>query len=236
MADKNLLLLSNSTLPGDPYFSWPLPFVKEFAQNNGIKRVAFVPYAAITFSFEKYTEILQKAIEPLGIEVINVDAHPNAIQEADAIAVGGGNTFALLKRSYEKGLVEPIRNAVANGKPYMGWSAGSNMACPTLCTTNDMPIVQPPTFEALNLIPFQINPHYTEKTIANHGGESRDTRLTEYIEINPGKYVAAIPEGSLIEIQGDKVLYKGVGNLKTFRKGDAPKLYTTTDDLSFLLR
>lgn len=236
MTNKNLLLLSNSTLPGEPYFTWPLPFVREFANKHQIKKIAFVPYAAVTFSFEKYTEILQTAVQQLGIEVINIDSNPGAIYEADGIAVGGGNTFALLKRCYERGLVEPIRNAVANGMPYMGWSAGSNLACPTLCTTNDMPIVQPPTFESLNLIPFQINPHYTEKTIANHGGESRDTRLKEYIAINPDKYVAAIPEGSLIEINGDEIAFKGAGQLKTFKNGEDAKVYSSSDDLSFLLR
>lgn len=236
MENKNLLLLSNSTLPGQPYFSWPMPYVGNFVENHGIRTLAFVPYAAATFSFEKYTQMLQKALDPLNIEVINVDTQPSAVKAADAIAVGGGNTFALLKRCYEHGLVSSIQEQVAQGKPYMGWSAGANLSCPTLCTTNDMPIVEPPSFNALNLIPFQINPHYTDQTIPNHGGESRDTRLTEYLALNSDMCVAGIPEGSLLEMDSGQLSFKGEGLLKVFKSGQEPTLYKTGDDISFLLK
>jgi dipeptidase E len=232
---KNLLLLSNSTLPGDPYFQWPLPYVKAFCERLNVKKIAFVPFAAVTFSFDKYTEILQKAVKGIGLEIIGVHNNPNALEEADAVAVGGGNTFALLKRSYEAGLVEKIQEKVNGGMPYMGWSAGSNMSCPFIFTTNDMPIVEPPSFKALNLVPFQINPHYTDKTIANHGGETRDTRINEFIAINEDMHVAAISEGSLIEIENGKPFYKGVGELKHFKNGQEPAVYSEQDDISFLL-
>ncbi|MGB0428830.1 MAG: dipeptidase PepE [Bacteroidia bacterium] len=232
---KNLLLLSNSTLKGDPYFQWPLPYVQAFCERLNIKKVAFVPFAAVTFSFDEYTSILQKATKSIGLEIIGVHNNVNALAEADAVAVGGGNTFALLKRTYEAGLVQKIRDKVNNGVPYMGWSAGSNMACPYVFTTNDMPIVEPPSFNALNLIPFQINPHYTNMVLKGHGGESRDTRINEFTAIN-NLNVAAIPEGSLIEVAGSKIAYKGAGQLKHFKQGQQPKLYTQTDDISFLLK
>lgn len=233
---KNLLLLSNSTIKGEPYFNWPLAYVKHFTERLAIKKVAFVPYAAITFSFDEYEALFQKAVKHLGIEVISVHKNPDAINQTDAIAVGGGNTFALLKKCYEEGLVERISNLAQNGKPYMGWSAGANLACPFLSTSNDMPIAQPPSFEALNLIPFQINPHYTNKVIDGHGGESRDTRLNEYITYNQEMEVAAIPEGSLIEISDNIISFKGVGPMKRFKYGETVSKYFEGDDISFLLK
>ncbi len=232
---KNLLLLSNSTLKGDPYFQWPLPHLKSFCSRLNIKKLAFVPFAAVTFSYDKYTEIVQNAAKPIGLEILGIHNHPNALNEADAVAVGGGNTFALLKRLYDANLVDAIREKVNGGMPYMGWSAGSNMACPSIFTTNDMPIVEPPSFNALNLVPFQINPHYTDKVIEGHGGESRDTRINEFIAINDLD-VAAIPEGSLIEISGNNIAFKGVGELKHFKQGQEPKNYHPNDDISFLLK
>ena len=150
---KNLLLLSNSTLKGEPYFSWPLPYFEAFVRKHSISDIAFVPYAAVTFSFEEYTRIFSEAIEGLGLKVHNVAEDQEALSSASAIAVGGGNTFALLKRCYESGAIETIQKRVNGGTPYSGWSAGANLSCPMLCTTNDMPIVEPPSFNALNLRP-----------------------------------------------------------------------------------
>ncbi|MBI1185594.1 dipeptidase PepE [bacterium] len=216
---KNLLLLSNSTLPGEPYFSWPLPYVKAFTHRLGIRKMAFVPFAAVTFSFDEYERMFQKAMSLLGIEVESVHHGLQVLQNADAVAVGGGNTFALLKRCYEAGLVEMLREKVNHGMPYMGWSAGSNLACPRLCTTNDMPIVEPPSFNSLGLVPFQINPHYTEKTIEGHGGESRMTRLMEFLALNEGVKVAAVPEGCLLEMNDNQLWYKGMHPMKVLEHG-----------------
>lgn len=232
---KNLLLLSNSTLIGEPYFAWPLPYYKAFVEKHNITDIAFVPFAAVTFSFEEYTRIFQEAVASLGVQVHNVAQNPEALNTASAIAVGGGNTFALLKRSYESGAVEIIQRRVAEGTPYSGWSAGANLSCPMLCTTNDMPIVEPPSFKALNLIPFQINPHYTDRTLDGHGGESRDTRIKEYIELNQDMFVAGIPEGALIELENGAISYKGSGALKVFKYGKEPQLFQPGDNISLLL-
>jgi dipeptidase E len=168
-------------------------------------RIAFVPYAGVTFSFDAYEGIVRPVFERLGYELESVHRSGNpreAIERADAIAVGGGNTFALLKRLYEAGIVEAIRAKVMTGAAYLGWSAGSNVACPTIRTTNDMPIVQPPTLKALALVPFQINPHFISGKPAGHNGESREERLAEFLAINLPEQVLALPEGSALLSDG----------------------------------
>ena len=215
---KHLLLLSNSTMKGQAYFEWPLPHVKEFCKTHSIKRIAFVPYAAVGFSYDKYESMISKAMRLIGIEIVSIHREPDAIEEADAIAVGGGNTFALLKKLYETGHYERIQRQVEfDSKPYMGWSAGANMACPALCTSNDMPIVEPPSFRALGFISQQINPHYTAKVIEGHGGESRDLRLKEYLAANPASEVLCLPEGTLLRVEGDKMYFEGEGELTRMR-------------------
>ena len=169
------------------------------------RRIAFVPFAGVTFSFDTYEGIVKPVFERLGYELEAVhrsDDPRAAIERADAIAVGGGNTFALLKRMYDAGIVEAVRAKVQAGTPYIGWSAGSNVACPTIRTTNDMPIVQPPTLRALALVPFQINPHFISGKPAGHNGESREERLAEFLEINAPEQVFALPEGSALLSDG----------------------------------
>lgn len=179
-----LLLLSNSTIKGEPYLGWPKKYLNEYLA--GIEKVLFVPYAGVTFSYDEYTAAVQNAlgnnISVTGIH--QVEDKVKAIEEAKCIAVGGGNTFHLLAKMQSEGLIGPIRRAVQVGVPYIGWSAGSNVACPTIMTTNDMPIIQPSSFSALALTYFQINAHYTEKVIEGHGGESRKQRLDEFLEVN----------------------------------------------------
>ena len=171
-----LLLLSNSTIKGEAYLGWPKQDLLDFCA--GVKKIAFVPFAAVTFSYDEYVESVQQALgddfEVIGVH--SVQDKLELIKSADCLAVGGGNTFRLLAKMQEYDLLSTIRQRVENGVPYIGWSAGSNVACPTLMTTNDMPIVQPESFSALGLISFQINAHYTAKTIAGHGGESRQDR------------------------------------------------------------
>lgn len=169
------------------------------------RKVLFVPFAGVTFSFDSYEAIVKPVFERLGyaLESIHRSADPlAAIEGAQAIAVGGGNTFALLKRMYDAGIVDAIRAKVAAGTPYIGWSAGSNVACPTIRTTNDMPIVQPPTLRALGLVPFQINPHFISGKPAGHNGESREERLAEFLDINAPEQVFALPEGSALLSDG----------------------------------
>ena len=153
----------------------------------------------------------------------------------DAIAIGGGNTFQLAKLLQENALLTPIKDAVEKGMPYMGWSAGSNITCPTIMTTNDMPIVEPQSFNGLDLIPFQINPHYTEATIPNHGGESRDMRIQEFVTLNKSVKVVGLPEGSLLRKEGDQLFFIGKGICKIFSYDQSPQAFKDGDDLSFLL-
>ncbi len=174
--------------------------------------VIFIPYAGVGFSYDDYTKKVNHALSSFDIQVTNLDNFDdkkNALKDSSAIFVGGGNTFHLLKMLQQFDLVETIQQLVANGVPYVGWSAGSNIASPTICTTNDMPIVEPKSFDSLSLIPFQINPHYTEKSIPDHGGESRIQRLTEFLAVNPDQKVIALPESSYLVSNGIQLIYNG---------------------------
>ena len=133
-------------------------------------------------------------------------------------------------------MIETIRNRVMGGIPYVGWSAGANLACPTICTTNDMPIVEPQNFSALHLIPFQINPHYTDFFDPKHGGETREQRLAEYLAANPGMYVAGLREASMFYVEGNSLLLHGDRPLRVFKHGQPTKEYRAGDDLNFLLQ
>ncbi|MDQ3100123.1 MAG: dipeptidase PepE [Bacteroidota bacterium] len=219
-----LLLLSNSTLPGEPFFQWPRPYLQAFLQ--GRKIVGFVPYAAPEQQQDGYVEKVSTVFNECGCELRSMHREKDfakALNEVDVIAVGGGNTFLLLRQLYRTGLVRSIPEKVKNGMPYIGWSAGSNVACPTIMTTNDMPIVEPPTLRAMHLIGFQINAHYTEAIIPNHGGESRDQRIAEYLTLNPEMTVAGLYEGSLLHAEGSKMSLHGK-DMKVFRYGKDPKL------------
>jgi dipeptidase E len=214
-----LLLLSNSTNYGENYMDHSKPMISDFLGH--VKDVLFIPYAMVRGSYDDYEKKVKDAMQPLDIhcEGIHRYADPvRAIDEAQAIAVGGGNTFKLLSLLYHYYLIEPIFNKIKTGTPYIGWSAGANVACATIKTTNDMPIVEPPSFQALGLVPFQINPHYTEDVIPNHNGEPRIDRLLEYIEENPNVYVAGLPEGSALLIEETKVTLLGDKQIKVFRK------------------
>jgi dipeptidase E len=151
--------------------------------------------------------------------------------------VGGGNTFHLLRGMYEKGLVEAIRGRVLTGvASYIGWSAGSNVACPTIRTTNDMPIVEPPTLDALGLVPFQINPHYTDARLEGHRGETRDDRLAEFVHANPGVRVVGLREGTMLRVEGGRVALVGERGPRLFVKGEEPRDLSADEPLDFLLR
>ena len=234
---KRLLLLSNSTNPGEPYLGWPEMHIKDFL-GTAVKKILFIPYAGVTISYEEYHGAVEGQLNKFGYEVDSIHElkiDEGLIEKYDAIAIGGGNTFQLAKILQDTGLIAPIRKAVENGMPYMGWSAGSNITCPTIKTTNDMPIVEPSTFHGLNLIPFQINPHYTEATIPNHGGESRNMRINEFIALNQKMKVVGLPEGSLLRKEGNQLFFIGKGVCKVFDHGKEPQLFKDGDDLSWLL-
>ena len=206
----NLLLLSNSTNYGEPYMQWCSSTIISFVKDHS--SIIFIPYAGVGFTYDEYTQKVNYALSSFDVKVSNLDNFDDkakALKDSSAIFVGGGNTFHLLKMLQQFDLLEPIQKVVANGKPYVGWSAGSNIASPTIRTTNDMPIVEPKSFKSLSLVPFQINPHYTEKSIPNHGGESRLQRLREFLAANPHQKVIALPESSYLVCNGNQLIYNG---------------------------
>lgn len=228
-----LLLLSNSTNPGEPYLAWPLPHIADFLGRSP-RRVFFIPFAGVRMTYDAYTDAVRGALASLGVPVVGaheVSDPADELERADAVAVGGGNTFQLLARLYSSGLLDPIRKRVRAGLPYIGWSAGSNVASPTIRTTNDMPIVEPPGFGALGLVPFQINPHYTEARLPNHGGESRPERIAEFLELNPGVDVIGLREGSGLRLEGKRLTLVGGPSLVHFRSGQPPREIAAGADL-----
>lgn len=198
-------------MKGTPYLEWPQSYLQTFLKD--VDELLFIPYAGVTMSYDDYTNSVAKALEPTGTKVLGihcVDDKQSAIENAQCIAVGGGNTFHLLAIMQSENIMAPINRAVVNGAAFIGWSAGSNVACPTIMTTNDMPIIEPKSFAALNLIDFQINAHYTVRTIDGHGGESRDLRLQELLVINKEMKVVGLPEGKLLELDDDKWYLRGI--------------------------
>lgn len=232
----NLLLISNSTNAGEPYLQYPM---KEIARTLcGVREIAFVPYAAVTFSYDEYERKVQARFDELGIKVRSVHhaSDPRAmIRRAEAICVGGGNTFALAKKMQEQRLMSAIRRRIEAGIPYVGWSAGSNVACPTISTTNDMPILMPESFNAIGAVKFQINPHYLDANPAGHAGETREQRILEYIEANPRRWVAGLREGSMLRLTDEGLSLIGDKPLRIFKKGRPIQEIRPGEDLSFLL-
>ena len=234
---KRLLLLSNSTNFGEPFLQYSIRTIQDFLGST-VSEVLFVPYAAVRLSFSEYASRVRERFEEIGIVVTSVHETENpaaAVDRADAIVVGGGNTFCLLDRLYTHGLVARIRDRVLEGIPYVGWSAGSNVACPTIKTTNDMPIVEPPSLSALDLVPFQINPHYTDASLPNHGGETRAERLMEFLEMNPAVSVIGLREGTMLRMEGDKIELLGDTPARVFRKGQDVIEPAPGDSLQYLV-
>lgn len=231
-----LLLISNSTNAGEPYLTYPMPRIGEFL--CGVQEVVFVPYAAVTFSYAEYERRVQERFAALGIRVRSVHRADNPaamIRRAEAICVGGGNTFALAKKMQEQGLMRAIRSRIEAGVPYVGWSAGSNVACPMISTTNDMPIVEPESSRAVGAVKFQINPHYLDANPEGHAGETRETRLLEYIAANPRRYAVGLREGCMLRYENGRLELLGSRPMRIFKKGVTPYEVQPGDDLSFLL-
>ena len=233
-----LLLISNSTNPGEPYLDYPKHQIKKFLGPEQIKAL-FIPYAAVTFSYDVYESKVSERFREIGHDVRSIHQFSDpvaAVNEADAIVVGGGNTWKLLKTMQDNRLIDPIRQKVISGTPFIGWSAGSNVACPTIRTTNDMPVIQPHSFNSLNLVPFQINPHYLDANPEGHAGETREQRIEEFIEINPEVFVAGLREGTMLLFENDKLTLEGPRKMRVFKKGQAPEEFSNEDDLIFLLK
>lgn len=232
-----LLLISNSTNAGEAYLNHPKQQIKEFLGTEKVEGV-FIPYAGVTFSYDEYEAKVNERFNELGHSVKSIHKFENpveAIQNAQAIVVGGGNTFELVNQLYKNKLIEPMRERVQNGTPYIGWSAGSNVACPSIRTTNDMPIVEPESFNVLNLVSFQINPHYLDANPEGHAGETREMRLEEFLELNQSIYVAGLREGTMFWIENGKIELIGERPCRIFKHGNAPQEFTKEDDFAFLL-
>ena len=233
----NLLLISNSTNAGEPYLKYPIEEIKKTLE--GVSEVVFIPYAAVTFSYDEYERKVQERFNEIGIKVNSVHHalnKRNFVRHAQAIVIGGGNTFALLKKMQEEDLLDTIFRRVKAGIPYIGWSAGSNVTCPTICTTNDMPIVQPASFRAIGLVPFQINPHYLDANPEGHAGETREQRINEYIEANRSRYVVGLREGCMLRIDDNGIQLIGSRPMRIFKKGVATYEVQPGENIDFLIR
>ena len=233
----HLLLISNSTMAGEPFLEYSKDEIARFL--SGRQNIVFIPYAAVTFSFDDFEAKVNRRFRDFGLSVKSIHRFENqveAIETADAIVVGGGNTWNLVRHLHQNGLIEPVRRSVQKGTPYVGWSAGSNVACPTMQTTNDMPVVDPLGFDTFGLVPFQINPHYTDKQIEGHGGETREERILEYLAANPKSTVVGLREGCMLNVEGEHVRYMGKNNLRLFINGRQPIELEPDEDFGFLLK
>jgi dipeptidase E len=224
-------------MPGESYLDYPKDNIRTFLGEKTVNAL-FIPYAAVTFSFDEYEAKVEERFAEIGHHVKGIHHYPDplkAVEEAEAIVVGGGNTWQLVHMAHEHLLMDAIRRKVQSGTPYIGWSAGSNIACPTLRTTNDMPIIDPLSFNCAGLVPFQINPHYLDANPEGHGGETREQRIEEFLEINPNTYVVGLREGTMLLYENRSLKLVGDRKVRIFRKGENPRELSNTDNLNFLL-
>lgn len=235
-AGRRLLLLSSSRDAEGRFLTHARAALE--AALAGVSRAVFVPHAAVTVSLDAYAErvaavfaSLDVAIDPLH----RVRDPVAALDGAAAIIVGGGNTFQLLRCLTESGALDAIRRRALAGVPYVGWSAGALLACPTIRTTNDMPIVEPPRLAALGLVPFQINAHFTDAHPPGHQGETRAQRIAEFLVLNPGQSVLGVREGSALRVEGSAMTLLGLAGARLFAPDGAVTDFDPGADLSFLL-
>lgn len=236
MAEINnrLLLISNSTLYGSGYLDHAESEIRDFL--GSVSQVLFVPYAL--FDRDGYAGQAKNRFAAMGLGLSSIHIAPNAlaaVNQAEAIFIGGGNTFRLLNELYRYELVSAIRERVNEGMFYIGSSAGSNVAAPTIKTTNDMPIVQPPSFDSLGLVSFQINPHYLDPDpTSTHKGETREERILQFLEENATP-VIGLREGTMLRVENGKTSLKGTTSARVFRRGMAPVEVAVGSELNDLL-
>ena len=232
---RRLLLVSTSTVHGTGYLEHCVEQAKTLFA--GRRRIGFAPYALQ--DRDGYARRAAEVFAGWGFDLVSLhtaSAPAELLATLEGLFIGGGNTFRLVRDLHTLALIDPIRRSVADGMPYMGTSAGSNVAAPTLSTTNDMPIVEPPSFECLDLVPFQINPHYLDpETLSRHMGETRDQRLAEYLEEND-RSVIALREGSMLDVKDERMTLLGRPGGKLFRRGQSPLEIADGADLSCELR
>ncbi|XP_034549305.1 alpha-aspartyl dipeptidase [Notolabrus celidotus] len=234
---RRLLLVSNSTLHGGGYLDHCQNQISDFFGRD-VRRVLFVPYAL--HDRDAYTKTARDKFKTLGYEVDGIHEASDpvaAVKNAEAIFIGGGNTFRLLKSLYDNQVVTEIRRRVLEDSvPYMGSSAGTNVATVSINTTNDMPIVYPPSFSAIGLVPFNINPHYLDPDPhSRHMGETREQRITQFHEEPDTPSVLGLREGSMLLVEGDKATLLGTTRARLFSRGKASVEYEPGSDISFLL-
>lgn len=219
--NKRLLLISNSTLHGSGYLDHAAAEIHNFL--DGVSRVLFIPFALADHN--DYASRARQRFAALGYELDSIheaDDKQRAVNQAEAVFIGGGNTFRLLKSLYVFALLHPIKHRAEAGMPFIGSSAGSNVAGPTIRTTNDMPIVEPPSFNALGLVSFQINPHYLDPSPdSTHMGETREERIIQFLEENETP-VVGIREGAMIRVEQGSAMLKGSTGARIFRRAQPP--------------
>ncbi|MFT6777730.1 MAG: dipeptidase E [Paraglaciecola sp.] len=205
---RRVLMLSSSRVGSEDYLQHAIPMLDQYLPD--IKELLFIPFAGVTVSWNDYTAKVQDALPDYKIKGIHQFSNAyDALKNAQAIVVGGGNTFNLLNELYQQDLLDMVKSQVTKGIPYVGWSAGSNICGNSIRTTNDMPIIQPPSFDALNFVPFQLNPHYTDYQALGHNGETRAQRIEEFCVLNPKMPVVGIREGTALLLQQGKLVLKG---------------------------
>lgn len=221
---KNLLLASTSTLHGQEYLEYLLPEIK--AHFNGCTKIVFVPYARPGgISHDEYTSTAREAFQKVGLEITGLHEFPDptdGISQADGFFTGGGNTFLLVRELYRNETMTLLKKAITGGIPYLGTSAGSNIAGLDMKTTNDMPIVYPPSFKTMGIIPFNINAHYLDPDPkSTHKGETRETRIREFHKFNP-QPVVGLREGSWLRVNDSEIQLKGSHSARIFTAGQTP--------------
>lgn len=230
------LLISNSTMAGEPFLQYSKPEIGRFLQ--GKSNVVFIPYANVSMSYDDYEAKINDCLSTVGVQVKSIHRFANpkaAVASADAIMVSGGNTWFLTHELNRLGLMEDIRQAVEKGAYYVGWSAGAVIASPTMQTTNDMPIIDPKGMQSLGLVPFQINPHYTDGVIPNHGGETRAVRIREFVAVNQTSTVVGLPEGCMFLRNDLELKYIGNKSAKIFKYQKEVEEVSANSDFNFLL-
>ncbi|MBC7890210.1 MAG: dipeptidase PepE [Ferruginibacter sp.] len=240
MSVNRILAFSSSKVGNSGYLETVTPVIKKFLGEK-VLNIAFIPFAAVANNYVEYALLVKNGLKGLSfsMETVMPGNAKEVVERAEVILVGGGNTFKLLHDIYDFKLLDIIRDKVNNGVPYIGWSAGSNITGPTIGTTNDMPVIEPKSFNALGLFPFQINPHYTNRKLAGHNGETRDQRLEEFIQLNPGVPVVGLPEGTALKLEKGILGYIGQLPGVMLYTGDNAEIVrkevNINDDLSFLL-
>jgi dipeptidase E len=230
---RRVLMLSSSKVGSEDYLQHAIPMLNQHLPN--IKELLFIPFAGVSVSWDDYTAKVQDALPNFKVKGIHQFANAHqALEKAQAILVGGGNTFNLLNQLYQQDLLGTVKSLVNQGIPYVGWSAGSNICGNSIRTTNDMPIVHPPSFDALNFVPFQLNPHYSDYQAPGHNGETRAQRIEEFCVLNPDMPVIGIREGGALLLQGESLVLKGELDGVVFEDGEQRMIHANQDLSGYL--